>query len=311
MTSATTMKHFNKCANSLIDDYNNHLESNGIIVSDEIKHSFLIEKPSKRKGKLSPYSVFMKENRSNFQKEHPELSFQEVSQILAQEWAKIKENPEKCQEYEEKAKKYNQDMPNKQKKICQAKKGSDKQPCQAEARYGDYCGRHKKLAFDQVDADQESQDSDNEEQIDYLTCQRNDCTQPANSGPFCKDCSKKEKKTKKEIKKCSHEKPNGQECGKKATKGDFCGFHDPNKKKRTKKRQRAQSEESSQSSSEASSLSSPPTIEKTVMYYDEHMKIHKTPLENRVKFIIYDDNIAYNDEGDEIGIIKNGTLELF
>lgn len=299
-SSNTTLKLFNKLANSLVNDYNAHLEANGIQVPDEIKNSFLVDKPSKRKGKLSPYTVFMKEVRSQFQKDHPEMSFDDVSKEIAKQWSITKENPEKLQEYQEKAKKYNDDIPNKSKKICEAKKGSDKQPCKAEAKYGKYCGRHKKLAFDQVDIDEEASSvNDSSSEVDYLSCQRDGCDKAAESGPFCRICSKKEAKNKT----CIKEKPNGQVCGKKATKGEYCGFHDPNKKKKENVEPQPQS------------VSSNPEIEETVMYYDENMNVYYNEIQSSdltlTKFLTYGDNIAYNYNSDEIGVIKDNKISLF
>jgi hypothetical protein len=326
-SSNTSLKIFNKLANSLVNDYNAHLEANGIQVPDEIKNSFLVDKPSKRKGKLSPYTVFMKEVRSQFQKDHSEMSFDDVSKEIAKQWSIIKENPEKLQEYQEKAKKYNDDIPNKTKNICEAKKGSDKQPCKAEAKYGKYCGRHKKLAFDQVDVDEEaSSANDSSSEVDYLSCKRDGCDKAAESGPFCRTCSKKEAKNKT----CIKEKPNGQACGKKATKGEYCGFHDPNKKKKEKKIKTTSSKNEKQpekivsetqimeeSDGEISqqSIYSNPEIEETVMYYDECMNVYYHEIEDSdlilTKFLTYGDNIAYNDTSDEIGVIKDNKISLF
>lgn len=305
--SSNTLKLFNKFSNSLIKDFISHLESNDIQIPEEISTSFLVDKPSKRKGKLSPYTVFMKEFRSNYQKENPDMSFEEVSQAIAQEWSKIKENPEKFQEYEEKAQKYNTELPNKSKKICKATKGSDKQPCKAEAKSGsDFCGRHKKLAFDQVDIDDDvSSINSQSNSRDYLKCQKDDCSNTAESGPFCSSCSKKETKTKN----CIQEKPNGQICGKKATKGNYCGFHNPDKPKKTKKKSKKSSSED-----DTSSIASThePSIKETIMYYDENHNIFKSQPDNDcTRFVIYNDDIAYNSDGDEIGIIKNNKIELF
>lgn len=292
--SSNTLKLFNKFSNSLIKDFISHLESNDIQVPDEISNSFLVDKPSKRKGKLSPYTVFMKEFRSNYQKENPEMSFEEVSQAIAHEWSKIKENPKKFQEYEEKAQQYNTELPTKSKKICKATKGSDKQPCKAEAKSGsDFCGRHKKLAFDFVDIDDDvSSISGQSNAGDYLKCQKDNCSNSAESGPFCSSCSKKETKT------CIQEKPNGQKCGKKATKGHYCGFHNPDKSsKKTRK------------NSETSSIAS---FKEKIMYYDENYNIFNHQSNSEwVKFIIYNDNIAYNSDGEEIGVLKNNKIELF
>lgn len=309
-SSNTSLKFFNKLAHSLVNDYNAHLEANGIEIPDEVKNSFLVDKPSKRKGKLSPYTVFMKEVRSKFQKDHPDMSFDDVSKEIAKEWANLKANPEKFQEYQEKAKKYNDDIPNKTKKICEAKKGSDKQPCKAEAKYGKYCGRHKKLAFDQVDIDDEEVDSSDS---DYLSCQRDGCDKAAESGPFCRACSKKEANNKT----CVKEKQNGQVCGKKATKGEYCGFHDPNKKKSktSKKKSEEPVMEHQQIQSDNESDYSNPEIEETIMYYDENMNVYYHKIEDSdltlTKFLTYGDNIAYNENSDEIGIIKENKISLF
>ncbi len=348
MSSNTTLKLFNKFSNSLIKDFISHLESNDIEIPSEISNSFLMDKPSKRKGKLSPYTVFMKEFRSNYQKQHPELSFEEVSRAIAEEWTKIKENPQKLKEYGEKAEKYNHNIPLKQKKICKATKGSDNQPCQAEAKSNsDYCGRHKKLAFDHVDPEEDiisaNITSDSEE--DYLSCQTSGCDLPAESGPHCANCFKNNEK------KCIKEKANGQICGKKATKGEYCGFHNPNKPKRTKKTKKnvaAFQEEVAQEVSDFIAPQSPltptPELEKEsvisnpinstssssssstntsedennfgekTMYYDESMNIYHHNVEGikLMKFITYaEEPIAYNEEGDEIGVIKNNKLEMF
>ncbi len=310
MSSNTTLKLFNKFSSSVIKDFVHHLESNDIQIPNDIVDSFLVDKPSKRKGKLSPYTVFMKEFRSNYQKQHPELSFQDVSRAIAKEWSKIKENPQKLKEYEEKAQKHNHDMPHKQKKICKATKGSDKQPCQAEAKgNSDYCGRHKKLAFDQVDPNEDiipSQTSSEAE--DYLSCQTDGCNKHAESGPFCSTCGKKEKK---ETKKCIKEKPNGQTCDKKATKGDYCGFHNPNKPKKSKKKP---VEKPKESESEMSVPSEEDNFGEQVMYYDEKRNIYHHNIDGieLTKFITYDnDPMAYNSNGDEIGVIKENKIEMF
>ncbi len=294
MSSNNTMKLFNKFSNSLIKDFIDYLESNDISIPNDIQNSFLIDKPSKRKGKLSPYTVFMKEFRSNYQKENPEMSFQEVSQAIAQEWQRIKENPEKVKQYEEKAEKYNSEITSsKNKKICKATKGSDKQPCKAEAKNGDYCGRHKKLAFDQVDIDDEIISNISN---DSISCQFENCSNNAEGGPFCSQHKKK----------CIKEKQNGQICGKKATKGEFCGFHDPAKSKVKSPSISSVSDEQSDIEVDIES-----NHEEKIMYYDTDFNIFKKQKDNCTKFIIYNDDIAYNDEGDEIGIIKNNKIELF
>ncbi len=293
--SSNTLKFFNKFSNSLIKDFISHLESNDIQIPEEISTSFLVDKPSKRKGKLSPYTVFMKEFRSNYQKENPEMTFEEVSQAIAQEWSKIKENPKKFEEYEQKAEKYNKELPTKSKKICKATKGSDKQPCKAEAKNGsDFCGRHKKLAFDQVDIeDNISIMSEQSSAHDYLKCQKDNCSNSAESGPFCTSCAKEQ------IQTCIQEKPNGQICGKKATKGNYCGFHNPDKTKKDKKKSKKESSDDETS------------IQETILFYDQEQNIINKPLKDSTRIFIYNDDIAYNSDGEEIGVIKNNRIELF
>ena len=305
--SSTTMKLFNKFSNNLIKDFITHLESNDIQIPDDIIQSFLFEKPSKRKGRLSPYTIFMKEFRSKYQQDHPEMTFTEISQAMANKWTTIKSDEKKFQEYVTKAAQYNTDIPNNSKKICKATKGSDKQPCQAEAKDGDYCGRHKKLTFDHVDTMENIITSDSDS--DYLSCQNDNCTRHAESGPFCSFHSKVEKKT------CIKEKANGQTCGKVVKKGDFCGFHNPNKPKKTKKNvefpiEGALSQKKTvQIVNEALNIDT----EKSIRYHDNDYNIYNEPPSVAHKtFIVYnDDPLAYNENGDEIGVIKNNQLQLF
>lgn len=321
--SSTTLKLFNKFSNNLIKDFIGHLESNDIHIPDEISQSFLIEKPSKRKGKLSPYTIFMKEYRSNFQKEHPNMSFQEVSQAVAEEWRKIRSDPSKLEEFTEKAQKFNNELPKNTKKLCKATKGSDKQPCKAEARLNsDFCGRHKKLEFDSVETEDIQQYESEHDNDDYLYCQYDGCSENANSGPFCNQHSHQEKT-------CIKEKPNGQICGKKATKDNYCGFHDPNKPKRKAKNTNVSDSEtehkgkkiktktnssSPSSSSSSSSSSNSSTFGEKSMYYDENMNIHMNPPNGKyTKFIMYDNDgsIGYNSDGEEIGIVKDNKFVVF
>ena len=333
MTSTNTIKLFNKFSNNLIKDFIGHLESNDIQIPDEILQTFLVDKPSKRKGRLSPYTVFMKEYRSTYQKENPQMSFREVSQAIAVQWKVIKETPQKFKEYEDKANQYNSEIPNKTKKLCKATKGSDKQPCRAEAKNGDYCGRHKKLAFDQVDME-EIIHSDS----DYLSCQTDNCSRHADSGPFCSFHSKPDKKT------CIKEKANGQTCGKPVKKGDFCGFHNPDKVKKNRKTKKDNREQptgdgalpmdevvdiiqeslsiaevaeqvSEISSGQSTESSDDDSIQQQTMYYDEEMNVHTSndPSNDKLtKFIIYNnDPMGYDDNGEEIGIVKDNKMNLF
>ncbi len=312
MTSNTTMKSFHKFLTNIINDYTEHLQSNGIDIPDEIRQSFLVEKPSKRKGKLSPYTVFMKEFRSNYQKQHPEMSFQEVSQAIAEKWAEIKENPEEFKQYEEKAKQYNSDAPLKHKKLCQAKKGSDGQSCGAEAKAdSNFCGRHKKLAFDQVNTNDCIIESDSDS--DYLSCQKANCTRHAESGPFCSFHSQETKPT------CIKEKANGQLCGKPIKNNtEYCGFHNPTKTTKNSKDKKNrvvetqninQEQESDIESNESSS------IHEQEMFYDSDMNISSQPGSDGklwTSFKIYNnDPIAYNNKGEEIGVIKENKINLF
>lgn len=293
----TISKTFNKFLTNLINDYNDHLLKNGIIISQEIQDSFFMEKPSKRKGKLSPYTVFMKEYRSKIAKENPKMSFQDVSQILAEKWTKIKENPQKFREYQERANNHNNDNINgKNKKICEAKKGSDGKSCQAEAKQGsNFCGRHKKLAFDHVSSGEEIGVIDSDS--DYLSCQHANCNNSADSGRFCKIHHIKNQKT------CIQEKYNGQICGK-IVKNDteYCGFHNPNKNKTIN------SEENDTDSIESHS------IHEITMYYDSDMNVLSYPSSQResISFKIYNNEpIAYNSSGEEIGVIKGQKIQLF
>lgn len=295
------MKLFNKFSKNLINDFVIHLQNNDINISNDILESFLIDKPSKRKGRLSPYTVFMKEFRSNYQKQHPNMSFQEVSQAIAEQWKLIKNNPDKFEEFSKKANHHNTEINQENhKKICKATKGSDKQLCKADAKYGDYCGRHKKLAFDHVDTEdiiQSNSDSD------YLSCQKEDCSRHADSGPYCSFHSQQEQKT------CIKEKPNGQKCGKplKNKDDEFCGFHNPNRKKRISKKSQTSS------NSEESDASIQNSHTQTSMYYDEeHNVFNYKPNDESVRFIQYNNEpIAYNSDGDEIGIIKDNKINLF
>lgn len=330
--SSTTMKLFNKFSNNLIKDFIEHLENNNIEIPDEISNTFLIDKTSKRKGKLSPYTVFMKEFRSSYQKEHPTMSFQEVSQAIAKKWKEIKDNPENFQDYIDKANQHNIDIPKNNKIMCKATKGSDKQPCKAEAKNGEYCGRHKKLAHDRVDI----QDIEVHSDSDYLSCQKNNCNRHANSGPFCSFHSKTGEKT------CIKEKANGQLCGKIVKIGEYCGFHNPNKIKRKINKKTSEIDQESDAEIEQevdietekeiitpiqeivtshTSSSSSEEIESDVdsegeeiiLYYDEDMNIYNNPPSKAfTSFISYvNDTLAYNNEGDEIGIIKDNKLIVF
>ncbi len=294
--SSNTIKLYTKYANNLIKDFIEYLEDNQIYIPQDIQSSFLVDKPSKRKGKLTPYTMYMKEYRSNYQKTHPEMSFQEVSQAIALEWQRMKENPEKLKEYDEKAEKYNREIKTsnkKNKKICKATKGSDKTLCQAEAKFGDYCGRHKKLAVDQVLVDDDILSNISN---DYISCQKQDCSQPAMNGPFCS-----EHKIQQQKQTCKKEKPNGQLCGKKATKGEYCGFHGINK---NEFKIRDDTTMNSETDNETEST-------EKIMYYDKNFNIYNSYRDNSIKFLIYDDEIAYNEEGEEIGIIINNKIDIF
>jgi hypothetical protein len=297
----TISKTFNKFLTNLINDYNDHLLKNGIIISQEIQGSFFMEKPSKRKGKLSPYTVFMKEYRSKITKENPKLSFQDVSQILAEKWSQIKENPQKFQEYQERANNHNNDSINgKNKKMCEAKKGSDGKSCQVEAKQGsNFCGRHKKLAFDHVSSGEEIGVIDSDS--DYLSCQHANCNNSAESGRFCKIHNIKNEKI------CIQEKYNGQICGK-IVKNDtnYCGFHNPNKT--PKKIIQEFLDETT------SDIESNDSNNEVIMYYDSDMNVLSYPSNEResISFKIYNNEpIAYNSSGEEIGVLKDNKIQLF